>query len=142
MNNETFNLSLISATLYRENSWRQMRNSLLLHSPVFSFFLPPFLILFLQLRRQFYYYHTHFNVVVGSNSNKIISSSLSSVLPYASDCICCWIVCLPLVFINSFSFFFRIGTYCFKTTINKTTTERQFDLLLLQPLPWNPWCYS
>ena len=114
--------------------------------PFFLFFLPPFLILFLQLRRQLFYYIIIILILMLLEATATTSSSsLSSVLSYASKCIiCCWIDCLALLFISIFSFFFRIiGTHCCFETNKTTTAEKQFDLLIQQPLPWNHhWCLS
>jgi len=122
----------MSATLYRENWWRRMRNILLLHSPVFPFFLPPFLILLLQLLPQFYYHHIHF-IVVGSDGDKFIKPAIGVV-------ICLWVYLLMnrLSNISIYSFFFPppfiriIDTHCFKT--NDKTTKRQNDTETLWPI--------
>lgn len=103
---------------------------------IVCFCTPPFFLF--SFPRFWYYFYSYSN-----SSTTIIlltpmfletiatsSSSLSSVLPYASECICCWIDCLALVFINSFSFFFRIGNHCFKANKTTTTKTQQFDLLL------------
>ena len=63
--------------------------------------------------------------------------SLSLLLPYASECICCWIDCLALIFIDSLYFFIQIGThyYCCSSSKPKNKAEKQhFDLLLPPPL--------
>jgi len=128
--------------LYTDNNTRDVECAIL------CFCTPPFFLFFSFPRFSYYSYSygdsstTILLIIMLLEAIATSSSSLPSVLPYASECICCWIDCLSLVFINSFSFFFRIiGTppHCFFKT-NKAT-KRQLNLLL-QPPPWNFWCLS
>jgi len=133
LNNRNFNLSLILAILTEIP--RDVKCAIL------CFFTPPFSLFFSFPRFLCYSYSSY-----GDTSSTIIiilltlmlleaiatsSSSLSLVLPYASECICCWIDCLTLIFIDSFYFFTQIiiGTHCCCSS-KPNKTERHFDLLL------------